>query len=131
MAIPGLSPVRALVVFAAIAMLSLTSCTKPASDISEDKAQENFVNACQRQVKIENGAQVTIPLASEDFCKCVLDNLLNKFKIDNDVFKAFQERIDKGEDFTPPEQVTKSIAACTTSGPASPSETSTTTTPAG
>ena len=129
MAIPGLSPVRALVALAAIAMLSLSSCTTKVTDINDAKGQENFVKACQSETKIQDGAQVTTPLASESFCKCVIDKLLNKYKISNDTFKEFQDRIDKGDDFTPPAEVTKSMQDCTPAGPEGPSTTSTTAPP--
>ena len=120
-----------LAALAAVVMLALTSCTSKVTSIREPKGQENFINACRAETDLKDGAQVTIPLASEDYCRCVVDKLLNTYKISDEDFTAWEKRIDANDNLTKvPDEVKKSMSACTQPGPAAPSTSSTSTPPA-
>lgn len=109
-------PRATTLIVATLALLG-TSCavTTDASGWDDPKAKAHFLATCQGDTRVGNATTTVVPLASEEFCGCVFEDLTTKHKLAWEDLLEYEKRqadAKDGELPDPPTQVTQAIEAC-------------------
>jgi len=134
--------VAAILVCAAAAALAGCTNTVPRVTGYGPEAYKNFIDGCTVTRTIVDKKQVVTPLAQNNFCTCVYNDIADTTKDDKpnnavypipwDDLKAYENKVaggTAGELPKPPANLTKAIAHCPRgAGPTAPSSSKTTTT---
>lgn len=113
---------------ASLTLFGTAGCFTQVTKLDDDGAKDLFVNACTTDVSVSNGKRIENELASSSYCECVWNDIRTVHKISDDDYKAYQDRIDKGDLSNPPEEIKNAMDSCgnTPAGPAAPGSTTTT-----
>ena len=85
----------------------------------DPKARENFVNACTVDTEVIDDARVESPLASNNDCECVFDQIAQTLPFSE--LEEYEKSVEEDPVPDPPAALTAAIVECTQLGPQAPS----------
>ncbi len=105
------------------ALVATSSCGFSTVNEFGDDAKANFMQECLQETTIVEGEEPLVePLGTEPYCECVYVEMQDRFGLTFDELKEYEDELakaatDGGDVPTPPEDFTKAVDFCSTSGP--------------